>query len=93
MKSNSGKPVNKRIAWRRCQKVKNVCKIMTKLNPIKHYFYWVLSKKFDFKINWRRWDSNPRPKWTNISLYECRYSSAQLIPENITTVKSALGFI
>ena len=38
---------------------------------------------------WRRWDSNPRPKWTNISLYECRYLFSRQIQESITTLKFA----
>ncbi len=42
---------------------------------------------------WRRWESNPRPKWIKINLYECRYLSAQLIPGSIKTVELALGFI
>ena len=45
---------------------------MTKLNPVKYYFYWVLSKKFDFKIIWRWRESNPRPKRHSGNIYMLR---------------------
>ena len=34
---------------------------------------------------WRRWESNPRPKWIKINLYVCRYLFSRLTQENIKT--------
>lgn len=35
--------------------------------------------------NWRRWESNPRPKWIKINLYVCRYQFSRLTQESIRT--------
>ena len=45
------------------------------------------------KSNWRRWESNPRPKWIKANLYECRFCFSRQNPSKISLVSFDKAFL